>query len=254
MGRRYYRRGNSLFSTLVKLGVGIFLIYIWPVTLTFIIIKLVFSSCSRTKKSHRSYNNYNRNYSRSQNYKTPRQKYAKHSSQPSPAQSNRCNVSNPSFLSSNASYSSKESLMTDCEKNFFYVFRNVLPDEYIIQPQINLASIINKESFSQYQTELFRNIDFGIFDQNYTLKLLIEINDSTHMQPERIERDKKVCTICAQAGIPLITFWTEYGINETYIQNRLFKYLHLPITPINEGAADFQPSVFSESSDTKESL
>ena len=50
-----------------------------------------------------------------------------------------------------------------------------------------------------------------------------------HTQPERIERDKKVAFICAQAGIPLITFWTKYGINEIYIKKRLYKYLQLPI-------------------------
>ncbi len=238
MSKRYYRRGNSFFSTLVKLGCGIFLIYIWPVTLTFIIIKFlisIFSSHSHTKKRTHFRN---RNYSQRQNY--------------APAKSTQNNAEHTSFLTSDASYSSKESLMTDCEKKFFLAFRSVLPDEYIIQPQINLASIIHKESFSQYQNELFRNIDFGIFDQNYTLKLLIEINDSTHMQPERMERDKKVCTICAKAGIPLITFWTDYGINKTYIKKRLYKYLQLPMTPSDRSTEIFQPLDFSESIDTKE--
>ncbi|MBE6916660.1 MAG: DUF2726 domain-containing protein [Ruminococcaceae bacterium] len=96
------------------------------------------------------------------------------------------------------------------------------------------ASIIDKESQSKYRNELFRNIDFGIFDSNYSLKLLIEINDESHMRADRSARDSKVKTICDEAGIPLIVFWTKYGINKAYIHNRLATYLPLIATIENE--------------------
>ena len=98
-------------------------------------------------------------------------------------------------------------------------------DSYILQPQINLASIINKESNSRYQNELFRNIDFGIFDKNYKLIVLIEINDRSHLDPKRRERDDKVHRICKNANIPLITFWTSREVKETYIRDTLRAYV-----------------------------
>ena len=228
MSRRYRHRGGSTLSALFKLAIGICLIYIWPVTLTFIVIKILISLFSSRSRPKRRYTSYNKKVQR-QIYKKPHQEYTDYKFQSAPLPLDNPSIQRSPLPSADISYSSKESLMTDCEKEFFRVFRKVLPNEYILQPQINLASIINKESFSQYQNELFRNIDFGVFDQNYTLKLLIEINDATHTQPERIERDKKVAFICAQAGIPLITFWTKYGINEIYIKKRLYKYLQLPI-------------------------
>lgn len=127
-------------------------------------------------------------------------------------------------------YSSKASLMTECEKRFFDAIKKLASPKYIVQPQINLASIINKESHTKYQNELFRNIDFGILDQNYKLLVLIEINDSTHTERNRRERDQKVQAICKEAGIPLVTFWTKYGVNESYIKEQLAKYLELEIT------------------------
>lgn len=60
----------------------------------------------------------------------------------------------------------------------FYLIMNIIFNEYNfltkfidlehelhvnIVPQVNLASIINKVSDSKFNTELFRNIDFGIF-------------------------------------------------------------------------------------------
>lgn len=82
-----------------------------------------------------------------------------------------------------------------------------------------------KVSFEKYRLELFRVIDFGIFDQEYKLCVLVEINDPSHETPER-ERDKKVVEICKEAGIPLVTFWT-YGVNPEYIRSRLRYFLPL---------------------------
>ena len=125
------------------------------------------------------------------------------------------------------SYASKSSIMSDCEKAFFEAFQEIVGDNYIVQPQINLASVVRKETASRYQNELFRNIDFGIFDKSYNLLLLIEINDRTHERSDRIQRDKKVQGICENAGIPLVVFWTKYGVNKKYIKDRLGQYLSL---------------------------
>ena len=126
----------------------------------------------------------------------------------------------------NAYYTKKSSLMTDCEKEYYIAIKKALNYNYIVQPQVNLASIINKNGQNKFANELFRNIDFGIFNLNYKIILLIEINDKTHEENKnRQARDYKVKEICEKAGIPLITFWTKYGINEEYIKKRINEYL-----------------------------
>lgn len=124
-------------------------------------------------------------------------------------------------------YLLKKSLITQNEKPYFETIKKIIEPHYIIQPQINLASIIDKKSPDKFRNELFRNIDFGIFDQNYKPLLLIEINDESHLTPSRKERDKKVHAICKDAGIPMITLWTKYGVNEAYINKRLCEFLLL---------------------------
>lgn len=128
----------------------------------------------------------------------------------------------------NGTYTTKNSLLTPIEIQFFQCFQNILKDYFYIFPQINLATIINKISSSKYQNELFRNIDFGIFDKNFKPLLLIEINDLTHKQKDRIERDKKVLEICSMAGLPVIQFWTSYGINPEYIEQKFRQFLYFP--------------------------
>lgn len=202
MGRRYYRRyrrrGKSELGAVLLLFLAV---AFWPITLIYFLIKII-AACVRSaeKASHTK----------------RRIRSVVQTVQESTAPTN-----------GETAYSARDSIMTDCEKAFFTAFSNVLGDTYILQPQINLASIIRKEADAKYQNELFRNIDFGVFDKNYSLKLLIEINDSTHKKPDRVERDKKVRAICEKAGVPLIAFWTQYGVNEQYIRNRLAKYLPL---------------------------
>ena len=104
-------------------------------------------------------------------------------------------------------YELKKSLMTDCEKNFYEALKNAVPEGYVVQPQINLQSIINRIDNPRFVNELFRNIDFGVFDSDYKPIFLVEINDNSHLEKRRQERDEKVLKICEEAGIPIVILW-----------------------------------------------
>ena len=118
-------------------------------------------------------------------------------------------------------------LMTKYEK-YFYDILAELEDELNIKihPQVNLATILNKETNSHYINELFRNIDFGIFTKDYNdLLLLIEINDKTHNTNSRRNRDKKVDEIVKKANIKLIKFYSNYPNKKEYVKQRIINEL-----------------------------
>jgi hypothetical protein len=119
----------------------------------------------------------------------------------------------------------KKCLMTEMEKKFFAAIKKSAGENYTVQPQVKLATIIEKQGDFKYQNELYRNIDFGIFDENYNIVLLIEINDETHNEPNRKKRDAKVRDISKIAGIPLITFYTKYGVNQKYIDEKIHEII-----------------------------
>ena len=117
---------------------------------------------------------------------------------------------------------SKKSVITHYEKYFYDIFEKNFGNDYKIQTQINLASVVEKNYQNKYRNELFKNIDFGIFDKE-TLEtlLLIEINDKTHKSKERYDRDLKVREILNQSGIKLLTFYSSYPNKEEYIVKRV---------------------------------
>jgi len=129
-------------------------------------------------------------------------------------------------------YELKQCFITATEKSYFTAIKNVLPEGYFLQPQVNLASIIYRTDHPKFQNELYRNIDACIFDSTYKPIILIEINDNTHNTPSRKPRDQKVKEICEEAGIPLIRFWTSYGINSEYINKRIKEGIEKAKNPV----------------------
>lgn len=54
---------------------------------------------------------------------------------------------------------------------------------------------------------------------------MVELNDPTHKNKDRRERDLKVQAILQEAGIPLLTLHTSYPNEETYIRKRLSEHI-----------------------------
>ena len=123
----------------------------------------------------------------------------------------------------------KKTLLSRNEQNYFNAIKSVLPDGCYVFPQVALASIVEKQDNSRYHNELFRVMDFVITDDKYMPKVVIEVNDQTHLNADRRERDQKVRNILGEAGIPVIPLWTSYGINRDYIGKKLKEGLENPI-------------------------
>ena len=113
-----------------------------------------------------------------------------------------------------------KNFLSQYEYNFYLKMLAIQDLGYIIVPQVNLASIIEKHN-SRYHNDLFWNIDFGIFDKKFKLLLLIELNDSSHQKNDRRDRDLKVKKILADCHINLITFYTYYPNEKDYVVKRI---------------------------------
>jgi len=209
MARRW-RRGRTTNAE------ALFFIIFFPVIILGGIIALIVKLFSR-KSKHKTHRNVPKK--RTTNNKKIKPYVAK------PTKYKKRYYIKNTLKKADAKYETKVSLMTECEQEYYQAIKEILSGNYEIQPQINLASVVSKLNHEQYRTELFRNIDFGIFDGSYKIKVLIEINDKTHEQEDRKKRDKEVKRICSAAGIPLITFWVKFGVDKVYIKKRLSEYI-----------------------------
>ncbi len=146
-----------------------------------------------------------------------------------PAQKSYAEKSSNNYL-----YDAKQYLISRSEDSYFSAILSALPNGYHAFPQVNLASFVVKNDDSPFHNELFRNVDFLVTNERYAPLFVIEINDRTHLTKERKERDEKVQNICEEAGIPVVRFWTTYGVNQEYISQKISETIQsLPVPRVH---------------------
>lgn len=107
-------------------------------------------------------------------------------------------------------YKKKEFLLNIPERKFFESIQQIIPDNYVVFPQVVLGSIINVNNsvrkFWTYQNKINKKtIDFVIFEKPYLRPILaIEYDGRTHDSPKRQKRDYFVNNTLKSAGIKII--------------------------------------------------
>lgn len=135
-------------------------------------------------------------------------------------------------------YEVRKTLISKNERSFYNALIKCVPDGYHVFPQVNLAAFIDRTDNVRFHNELFRNVDFLITDNNYSPRLAVEINDSTHLERDRRERDERVSRILEEAGLPLMKLWTSYGVNIDYINKKTTELLNTPVVRIKHSVTD----------------
>lgn len=107
-------------------------------------------------------------------------------------------------------YAKKPYLMTNAEREFFKVLHLAVQDKYYIVPQVQLSKIVQVVGEGkwhyQYKNKInLKSVDFVLFDKEYfTPQIIIELDDLSHLRPDRQERDTFVDRIMKNAGLNLI--------------------------------------------------
>lgn len=123
------------------------------------------------------------------------------------------------FYNPSKFYYKKFSIMNKIEKTFFEFIKKHLKNNYIIFPQVNLQTIITTNK-NKRNDELYRNVDFCIFDAiTYEPLLIIELNGKHHyLNPYWQERDKSIESICIDSNLGYLFIKNEeLKLNKTLI-------------------------------------
>ncbi len=108
------------------------------------------------------------------------------------------------------SYQSKQWFMSKNEHDAFCALMQAVGDEYFIFPQVKLDKILDWKGNGKNAMYAMRHInqksvDYLLCDKKYlNPRLAIELDDSTHTRPDRIERDHEVERILKDANFPLL--------------------------------------------------
>ena len=113
--------------------------------------------------------------------------------------------------------------MSKAEHEFFKILQEAVKGRYYIVPQVQLSKIIEVNKYEKnkrvYRNKIDRkSVDFVLFNKEYfTPYMVIELDDSSHMLPEREERDVFVDNILNRLGIKIIHIKTSNSYNLSLI-------------------------------------
>ena len=102
-------------------------------------------------------------------------------------------------------FEKKEYLLTQEELKFYKILKQITDEmEINLFCQVAMYELINTRNYKDFNKIKNKTIDFVITEKNCRIKLCIELDDETHNQKQRIERDKIVNEIFKIANTKLI--------------------------------------------------
>jgi len=100
----------------------------------------------------------------------------------------------------------KKPIISKPEGEFFKILKNLVGNEYDIFAQVQLVRLIDAPFRSVgWNKTSQKSVDFVLVDKNdFSTKLVIELDGASHKFASRIERDKLVDQILKNAKIPIL--------------------------------------------------
>lgn len=126
-----------------------------------------------------------------------------------------------------AGYVSKNVVLTGTEKQFLDGIKSAVGLLYIVKPRVALSSVLKKGTGGKCKDEPLGEMDFGVFDLQNRLKVLIEIRGMKRRGKQSKKAYKLARKLCKKADIPVVTFWAKYGVLNDYIKERMQDYLNI---------------------------
>jgi very-short-patch-repair endonuclease len=106
-------------------------------------------------------------------------------------------------------YLLRDDFLSRAETSFYHVFKTIVSDHLVICPKVSLADVFFVSrpdiNVSYYNKINRKHVDFLLCNPK-SLKpvMAIELDDSSHGKPNRIERDRFVDEVFETAGLPLV--------------------------------------------------
>ena len=124
----------------------------------------------------------------------------------------------------NLPYNLYQNIFTDSERFFYKVLKEITYTmDIIIMTKVRLADIIytNEYDYKYFNKIKSKHIDFVLIDNNGKIKLLIELDDKSHENYERKERDKFLNEIFENLNIDLLRIQAKYIYNIEELKSKI---------------------------------
>ncbi len=124
-------------------------------------------------------------------------------------------------------YVKKDYYMTEAENNFFKVLTQAVQDKYYIVPQVPIKNLVYVNKYEPQKQKFYQKIqnmsvDFVLFSkEKYSPEIIIELDDTSHLLPDREKRDYFVNQLFERMGIKIVHIKTAYNYDLKEIEEKI---------------------------------
>ncbi|MCG6478932.1 DUF2726 domain-containing protein [Vibrio parahaemolyticus] len=107
-------------------------------------------------------------------------------------------------------------LATKTERRFYKVLQELIPDDYVIHSQVSLIALVQPTNFKDNSRTWAKRMDYVITDRDTKVLAVIELDDSSHRQKKRQERDIYVNN-ALKGHHPLLRFEAKSSYDKNHV-------------------------------------
>jgi len=128
-------------------------------------------------------------------------------------------------------FAKRKYFFSAAERSFYEVLRRLLP-EHTVFAKVKLAELVyvtkNGSEWRSHQNRIDRkHLDFVLCDADLSPVLAIELDDSSHREQPRRERDAFVDQVLTAAGIPIVRIPASRGYQLDELREILSPHLNV---------------------------
>lgn len=123
-------------------------------------------------------------------------------------------------------YVKQPHLCTHPEQIFLNKLHKIIPNEWMIHCQVSLIALLKPLDFRSARMVWAKRMDYVITDKDSQTLLVIELDDASHNQPERIKRDKFLNKVL-KGKHPLLRITSEEAKNMKLVRKKIELSLNL---------------------------
>lgn len=151
-------------------------------------------------------------------------------------------------------YHLRDDFLSRAEPSFYHVLRITVTDWAVVCPKVSLGDLFFAQTGDYGRNRSWMNridrkhVDFLLCDPKTMRPLLgVELDDASHQQQKRIERDRFVEQVFAAAGLPLarVLVRTKYSTREldAYLRGRIDTHEPAPDAVTSPPAAEPESAI-----------
>lgn len=121
-------------------------------------------------------------------------------------------------------YRKKEYLLTTTELKFYKLLKSITDKlDYTLFVQVPLYELIEYKDYKDFNKIKSKSIDFVITEKNCKIKICVELDDKTHNNAKRVERDNFINKLFEDIGIKLIRIPVQNFYNLEEIEKKILE-------------------------------